>query len=122
MTALSKKALVLNTYAYLRDAKAKSFYHESMTENLWSTMADLQNRLNNALDTKNKPGSRGGSTGGGDAAKARAPKCSHCRSTKLHDQLKLKPGKTHCPLEDQPAAKARKVASATVKAFEAEPA
>jgi hypothetical protein len=39
--ALSRKALILQTYTYLRDASAKSFYHESMTESLWDRLADL---------------------------------------------------------------------------------
>jgi hypothetical protein len=31
---LSKKMLILETYFYLQDAEAKSFYHESMMEQL----------------------------------------------------------------------------------------
>jgi hypothetical protein len=40
--ALTQKSLVLQTYCYLRDAAAKSFYHESMTEALWNRFAELQ--------------------------------------------------------------------------------
>jgi hypothetical protein len=39
--ALTRKALILQTYTYLRDANAKSFYHESMTESLWDRLAAL---------------------------------------------------------------------------------
>jgi hypothetical protein len=39
--ALTRQALTLQTYIYLRDAKSKSFYHESMTESLWDHLADL---------------------------------------------------------------------------------
>jgi hypothetical protein len=38
---LTRKALVLHTYAYLLDAKAKSFYHESMTKSLWDWLMTI---------------------------------------------------------------------------------
>jgi hypothetical protein len=33
--------LVLETYVYLRDTGAKSFYHKSMMESLWAWMTQL---------------------------------------------------------------------------------
>jgi hypothetical protein len=40
-TLRTRKALVLQTYTYLRDTNANSFYHESMTRSLWDRLATL---------------------------------------------------------------------------------
>jgi hypothetical protein len=42
---LSQKMLILRTYLYLRDAKAKAFYHEYMTKGLWDHAALLTEQV-----------------------------------------------------------------------------
>ena len=101
--ALTRKALVLQTYTYLRDAYSKSFYHESMTESLW----DRLSMLSRDNDTG---GGKGG--GGGDV---KTPRCSHCRTPKLHEIAKVRPSKQCCPVKDIPAKKARGIARAAVE-------
>jgi hypothetical protein len=93
--ALTWKALILHTYAYLRDAEGKGFYHESMTGFLWDPFATM---------SENGVESRGGSGGGGSGNSSsvindekgkgkrkgkvnkrnddRKPWCSHCRNGK----------------------------------------
>jgi hypothetical protein len=84
--ALTRQALILQTYIYLRDAKAKSFYHESMTESLWDRLADLS--------TKAEEEPHAGPGG----AKTSKPRCSHCRNPKIHDISNVGPTKSDCPL------------------------
>jgi hypothetical protein len=120
--ALTRKALILQTYTYLRDANAKSFYHESMTESLWDRLATL---------TVN-PGGGGGSSvgqgtetpaivGGGAAAVTAKPRCSHCRSAKLHELMRVRPAKLCCPVKDLSSKKAREVAKGAIEAWGRDP-
>jgi hypothetical protein len=48
--ALSCKMLVLKTYIYLRDAAAKSYYHESITEKVWELISKLLTPLHGRRD------------------------------------------------------------------------
>ena len=113
--ALSRKLLILETYVYLRDAEAKSFYHESMTENLWERMSDLTTQQAIMFES-NK---------GGDAdhipTKEGIPRCSHCRSAPLHKLLGLQPTKTSCYYIDLSQAGARKAASEVVAELKENP-
>jgi hypothetical protein len=61
--SLTRKALVLQTYCYLRDANSKGFYHESMTESLWDRLASM---------TKSQGGGnrKGGGVGDGGGEEA----------------------------------------------------
>jgi hypothetical protein len=106
--ALSRKMLILRTYAYLRDADAKAFYHESMTASLWDKIADL------ALTTQGKlpPDSGSGAT---PKASTSNPRCSHCRNATAHKTLKIDPIKRVCPFLALPQADARKAAGISVK-------
>jgi hypothetical protein len=100
--ALSRKMLVLKTYVYLRDAGAKSFYHESMTESLWAKMTQL------TLD-------QGGHDDDASATESsKTPRCAHCRSVSIHKILKLEPYKRTCFFKDLTQTAARKAASEAV--------
>jgi hypothetical protein len=104
--ALSRKLLVLKTYVYLRDAGAKSFYHESMTESLWARMTQL---------TMDQQGPGDGGTGAGTPdGPAVTLRCAHCRSISIHKILKLDPYKRTCFFVDLNQAAARKAASEAV--------
>jgi hypothetical protein len=72
--ALSRKMLILETYVYLRDASAKSFYHESMTEQLWELMADLTTQQASMMDSHQGVNSE---TIPGNPGKEGTPRCSH---------------------------------------------
>jgi hypothetical protein len=105
--ALSRKMLILETYVYLRDASAKSFYHESMTEQLWELMADLSTQQASMMDAH--PGAAS-DTIPGAPGKEGTPRCSHCRNTSLHKLLEVQPTKKVCFFIDLSQAKARKAA------------
>jgi hypothetical protein len=80
--ALTRQAPILQTYIYLQDAKAKSFYHESMTESLQDRLADLSTKA------EEEP-----NTGSGSAKKSK-PRCSHRRNPKIHDISNVGPTKS----------------------------
>jgi hypothetical protein len=113
--ALSRKMLILETYVYLRDAEAKSFYHESMTENLWEMMAELTTQQAAMIE----------SSLGGDVetspAKEGTARCSHCRNASLHKLLGIQPTKMVCYFIDLAQAKARKAAGEAVAEFKENP-
>jgi hypothetical protein len=115
--ALSRKMLILETYVYLRDAAAKSFYHESMTENLWELMADLTVQQAAMIDA----------THGGDSditpiiPKEGTPRCSHCRNTSLHKLLEIQSTKKVCVFLDLVQSKARKAAGEALAEFKESP-
>mmetsp|Transcript_23866 Transcript_23866/g.36254 ORF Transcript_23866/g.36254 Transcript_23866/m.36254 type:complete len:153 (-) Transcript_23866:3717-4175(-) len=127
MHSITKKLLVLRTYACLRNAKARSFYTPSMTESLYSQLAasnakltDLSLKLQAASpNRKDGGGSRSGNRGvdrsskGGDRSKK--PKCSHCKTPQLHNLLKVGPGKGSCPLMNHHMSVARKIAVLAVE-------
>jgi hypothetical protein len=109
--------LILETYVYLRDAAAKSFYHESMTENLWELMADLTVQQAAMIDA----------THGGDSditpiiPKEGTPRCSHCRNTSLHKLLEIQSTKKVCVFLDLVQSKARKAAGEALAEFKESP-
>jgi hypothetical protein len=116
--SLTRKALVLQTYVYLRDSSAKGFYHESMTESLWDRLATI---------AKSHEGNSEKGVGGSGASKVtskdneRTPRCSHCRSAKLHELAKVRPSKQTCPLKDLSPKKAKLVAKSAVEKWEKSP-
>ena len=119
--SLTRKALVLQTYCYLRDANSKGFYHESMTESLWDRLASM---------TKSQGGGNGKGGGGGDGGGGgkgagnggdRVTRCSHCRSAKLHELAKVRPTKQLCPLKELSQKKAKIVAKSAVEKWEKSP-
>jgi hypothetical protein len=118
--ALTRKALVLQTYTYLRDANAKSFYHESMTESLWDRLATL---------TVNPGGGEGGGgqgtgtpgAGGGGGGGGAKPRCSHCRSIRLHELMRVRPAKLCCPVKELSSKKAREVAKEAIESWNRDP-
>jgi hypothetical protein len=149
--SLTRKALVLQTYAYLRDARVKSFYHESMTESLWDRLATLSRRGPDDSDYSGGAtgGSGGGPSGGGGGGTgatrkarttgtkaktrggaastnntneaAQTPKCSHCKSSKLHKLMSVRLAKTFCPLKHMGTNKARNVAGHAIGQWELQP-
>jgi hypothetical protein len=118
--ALTRKALILQTYTYLRDSYSKGFYHESMTESLWDRLA----LLSSAHSTDNGKGAGVGgnrvaaTASGGD----KTPRCSHCRFPKLHEVAKVRPSKMVCPVKDLSQKKARAIAKLAVEKWEKAPA
>jgi hypothetical protein len=111
--ALSRKMLVLKTYIYLRDADAKSFYHESMTESLWAKMTQL------TLDSGGGGRDDDDETGG---ARTSSPmRCGHCRSVSIHKLLNLEPYKRSCYFKDLTQSAARKAASEAVAIHKDDP-
>jgi hypothetical protein len=115
--SLTRKALVLQTYVYLRDASAKAYYHESMTESLWDRLA-IMAKSHEEVDSGKGGGGAGGGKGDDDK---RAVRCSHCRSSKLHVLAKVRPTKQLCPLKDVSQKKAKLVAKAAVEKWEKSP-
>jgi hypothetical protein len=115
--ALSRKMLVLRTYAYLRDAESKSFYNESMTEGLWDRLAVLTEKVHDAPVHESpgtaNPDPKKDPAGNGQLKKKVSegtPKCSHCRSAAVHKALKIDPARTLCPFLELSQADARKAA------------
>jgi hypothetical protein len=111
---LSRKMLVLKTYAHLRDADAKSFYHESMTETIWSLLSQLTMELEHLEVPPSGNTGSAGAGGAGGAGKAAAARCSHCCSVSIHKILKLEPFKRTCVFKDLTLTAARKAASKAV--------
>ena len=107
--AITRKQLILQTYVYLRDAQAKGFYHESMSEALWRRLEDVSKPL--------PKGSAGGA--GGTPAET---KCGHCGTKELH-RLVNKPGqKRYCPVKSLTEAnKAKEAAKWVVEQKLADP-
>jgi hypothetical protein len=122
--SLTRKALILQTYTYLRDANSKGFYHESMTESLWDRLSDLssvtggRNGGNNGGGNGDTNGGGGGISGGGDASKN--PKCSHCRNPRMHELMQVRPSKQVCPLKDLSPKRAREVSRNAVECWNRE--
>jgi hypothetical protein len=116
--SLTRKALVLQTYCYLRDASSKGFYHESMTESLWDRLATIAKSQSSGTTKGSSGGGVVKSTVVGDA---RAPRCSHCRSAKLHELAKARPSKQMCPLKDLSVKQAKLVAKSAVEKWEKSP-
>jgi hypothetical protein len=108
--ALSRKMLVLKTYVYLRDAGAKSFYHESMTETLWDRITQLTTQDHGSRDDAGPRTESGGSA----SASRSSSRCGHCRSVSVHKTLNLEPFKKTCFFKDLTQAIARKAASEAV--------
>jgi hypothetical protein len=126
--SLTQKALILQTYTYLRDASSKGFYHESMTESLWDRLSLLSSVKGNEKVGRGAGGS-GGSGGRGSVGTTNSggngggtPRCSHCRSPKLHELAKVRPSKQVCPVKDFAAKKAKAIAKSAVEKWETEPA
>jgi uncharacterized membrane protein YgcG len=121
--SLTRKALILQTYTYLRDANSKSFYHESMTESLWDRLSDLSsvtggNGGQTGLGTGDNDGNGASGGGGGDT---KLPRCSHCRNPKMHELMRVRPSKQVCPLKDLSPKKAREVAKNAIEAYNRNP-
>jgi hypothetical protein len=119
--APSKKVLVLRTYTYLRDVKAKSFYDESMTEALWDRFAALskaQQLAGTMQESEEDKLADGRPKGGGRVA---SPVCSHCKSKTLHTMFGAAPYKRSCPLKDQGDAIARRMVGVIIKKHEEDP-
>jgi hypothetical protein len=109
--ALTRKALILQTYVYLRDADAKSFYDVSMSASLWTRIGEIAET--------NEDNSGGGEGGGGAKAK---PRCSHCRSQPCHELAGVGLTKSTCPLlEVADAQKARAIAKQAIALFAEHP-
>jgi hypothetical protein len=111
--------LILRTYAYLRDAESKAFYHESMTEGLWDRVALLTERVRDDTVPKKDPVPPVPQKEKEPPApkKEGTPKCSHCRSAAVHKQLKLEPTRVVCPFLSLGQPEARKAAGAATASF-----
>jgi hypothetical protein len=79
--AVSRKQLILQVYAYLRDAQAKDFYHESMAGAIWERIGSLQ--------MATPPQNTGSDQG----------KCSWCVSKDLHKLFNISGQRNLCPLK-----------------------
>jgi hypothetical protein len=111
--APSKKVLILRTYTYLRDAKAKNFYDDSMNETLWDRFAIMSKRAREAED---KP-----ATEAQKAVKGAGAACSHCKSKLLHNLFGVVTYKRSCPLRDQGAEVAKRMVAVIIKKHEEDP-
>jgi hypothetical protein len=85
--AVSRKQLILQIYAYLRDSHAKDFYHESMSGALWERIGDLSN-----------PSPSSG--GGGGATTGETTRCGWCNNKDLHKLLNIPGQKNLCPFKN----------------------
>mmetsp|Transcript_11680 Transcript_11680/g.17954 ORF Transcript_11680/g.17954 Transcript_11680/m.17954 type:complete len:204 (-) Transcript_11680:51-662(-) len=82
-------------------------YHESQTKALWDRMSTLAEKMSNT--GSHRGGSvGGGGNGGGGGDNKRTPTCSHCKSSELHEALKVGIGKADCPLLSLGGKEARK--------------
>jgi hypothetical protein len=84
--AVSRKQLVLQVYTYLRDARGKDFYHESMTGALLERIGDLS-----------LPPNAGGSTGDSGAG---VTQCGWCNQRELHRLFDIPGQRQVCPVKD----------------------
>ena len=110
--ALTRKALILQTYVYLRDADAKDFYDVSMSACLWTRFADM-------VETNEDNSGVGDGVGGGGKTK---PRCGHCRSTLCHELARVGLSKTSCSLREvTDSPKARAIAKQAVALFAEHP-
>jgi hypothetical protein len=120
--ALSRKMLILRTYAYLRDADSKSFYNESMTEGLWDRLALLTEQVQEPPAHEHHGGGGASipkkeSASSSSSKKEGNPKCSHCRSATVHKNLKIDPARTLCPFLELSQTDARKAAGTACAAY-----
>jgi hypothetical protein len=106
--AYSRKFLLLESYAYLRDAAVKSFFHESLTSALWKRVDDLSCRP-------------AASTGRPVTNNLSRPRCSHCLSKEAHEALGVSPKRNECPFTKLAVAKARAAAKELVVAMVEDP-
>jgi hypothetical protein len=112
--APTKKLLILRTYTYLRDAKEKSFYDDSMNESLWDRYAALAKDFK---DSAAKPAAEGKLK----PVKGAAVACSHCKSKRLHTLYGAAPFRRTCPLRVQNEALAKQIAGVITKKHEEDP-
>lgn len=110
MNAESRRDMILRTYVHLRDSAQKSFYHESITEAIWDQMSTLNEKLASAGPRRGGGGGKTGDGGGKGGEVTKKPTCSHCKSSDLHEAMKVGVGKADCPLADMNGKDARKAA------------
>jgi hypothetical protein len=84
--AVSRKQLVLQVYMYRRDARAKDFYHESMTGVIWERIGDLSLTPNISSNT--------GVIGAG------VTQCGWCNQRELHPLFDVPGQRQACPVKD----------------------
>ena len=92
-TSFSRRHLILQTYAYLRDANHKDFISPKVLE---SMVDDLRKRQAPPHQQSNPP--------------LEPPKCQHCRSFDLHAALQRSQVKSSCPFKAHPAGASRRAA------------
>ena len=86
-----RRALILQTYTYLRDAAQNNFSTPAMSELLWAQISQLRAEMRNTTAKK------GGGNPPADGSTEPTYKCSHCRCAALHRAFKKGPGKRNCP-------------------------
>lgn len=98
--AYDRKRLILGTYVYLRDAKAKGFTDTVVYNGLWKQLdSGISHVPSPSQESLNESGDR-----------RESPSCGHCRLPALHVHLRKGSGKSNCPFKDQTSANARKAA------------
>ena len=85
--------MLLETYVYLRNADAKGFYHEKLTESLWKRMEEVSQF--------------GGTEPLLPEADGGLEKCSTCKSRVLHERVHAKHRRSECPFSSLSNTKAR---------------
>jgi hypothetical protein len=120
---LTRKALILQTYTYLRDASLRGLYHQSMTESMWNRISLLLSVKGNEKVGRGAGGSVGSggrgsvdaTNGSGNGGGDKTPRCSHCHSPKLHKLAKVCPLKQVSPVKDFTPKKAKAIAKLAVE-------
>ena len=118
--ALTKKDVVLRTYAYLRDSKKTDFHSHKVQQYLWARLEEYQ-ALATSCHWEGPYGARAQQASTPSAAKA--TRCSHCTNARLHTLVRpaIKIGRAYCPFRAVPAATARKIRAAILIAFDKDP-
>ena len=101
----SKKYLILEVYAYLRDAAKKGFMDVSMHERMWTEIHSMRATLDEQatktmeLEAYQSPKP--------DVKEKANTACHHCGSLSLHQHCKVSDDKSACPLAAHSAADAK---------------
>ena len=105
--ALTKKALTLNMYTFLRDSASKNFGQNPMDVGIWEQVSTLAASMQNMIEPANSQGS---------------PRCNHCRNRKFHElAANNQHTKSACPVLDLTPKVARKVATKAVELHASSP-
>ena len=115
----SKRMLLFQNYIYLRNAKAKKFMSDELTEKI---MTSLKLSFQQELDTLKlmKTSSTKKDTTTSANSEEALKRCNHCRHRETHETLKAEHNKSVCPLKKFPAAWSKQAAKKVLYTYQKE--